>query len=300
MDTNAKQLGCVVTTFPRNFARCSVWLHFVCFAGSPALMAAPADWAPVLNTTAAWNSNAPNADRPVDVIGALQIHAELTASRRLSLGRDDALFLGGQLGAESWPRFDGLDRAALGPRFAWQHKFGLGALAPVFRVDVGADGVAARESDRAGFAASALLSWRQRFEDNTRVALTYEFARHDARATVFDRTGGEAALEVARTLDERWELVVTARWREGDVLSYATPPRPDLVELARVRATVNTFGQPRVAYSLDARTLGGSLALSRSLNEMTSLTFAYDYRRTTRSELGYVNHLVSVVLTRQF
>jgi hypothetical protein len=264
------------------------------------LAAAPADWAPNITTTATWNSNATNASRSSDTIGALALRADLGSSTRFTLGRDDAVFAGAALAAEAWPRFDGLDRAAIGPRLTWQHKFGLGALAPVFSVEFAGDAVAARESARNARAGRVTFALRQRFDEATRVALTHERAREDARAFVFDRTGAETSLELIRDLDERWSLTFTARWREGDILSYATPPRPDLVALAHVRVPNNTFDRAFVAYSLNARSLTGGLALNRTLDEATSLAFRYEWRETERAALRYVNHLVSVALARQF
>ena len=273
---------------------------FLFCASAVALAAAPADWAPNLTTTATWNSNATNANRSSDIIAALELRADATLTHRFALGRDDALFVGGQLAAEAWPRFSGLDAASLGPQLAWRHKFGLGALAPTFAIELAGDAVAARESARSGLAGSVTFAWRQRLDDATRIAFTHERARHDAREFVFDRTGSETALEVARDLDERWSLALAARWREGDVLSYATPPRPDLVALARVRVPNSTFDRPFVAYSVDARTLTGEVALTRALDEATALTFGYEWRQTERGPLRYVNHLVSVTLARQF
>jgi hypothetical protein len=256
---------------------------------------------PVLTATAEWNSNLTNSNRDSDVIGALRLRAELEAfSWRVALGHDDALVVGAGARADVCPRFDGLDQFALGPDLAWRHKFGLGALAPVFSVEAGADAVAARESDRAGFAGRARVAWSQRFDDAMQLVLSYEWSRHDARETVYDRTGREAAAELRYALDERWQVSAGATWREGDVLSYATPPRPDLVALARVRTTVDTFGSPRVAYSLSARTLGGSLAFTRSLGERSALTLRYEGRDTERSALRYVNHLVSTAISHQF
>ena len=274
-------------------------VFFLC-ASAVAFAAAPADWAPSLTTTATWNSNANNANRSSDIIGALELRADATLTHRFALGSDDALFVAGQLAADAWPRFSGLDAASLGPRLAWRHKFGLGALAPTFSIELAGDAVAAHESARAGLAGSMTFAWRQRLDDATRVALTHERARHNARESVFARTGNETALEIARDLDERWSLAFTARWREGDVLSYATPPRPDLVSLARVRVPNSTFDRPFVAYSLDARTLTGALAFTRALDEATALTFGYEWRQTERGPLRYVNHLVSATLARQF
>jgi hypothetical protein len=273
--------------------------RLVFFFCAPALVLA-VEWAPNLTTTATWDTDATNANRSSDIIAALELRADATLTHRFALGRDDALLVGGQLAAEAWPRFSGLDTAALGPRLAWRHKFGLGALAPVFSLELAADAVASNESARNARAGSVTFAWRQRLDDGTRVALTHERARLDAREFVFDRTGGETALEIARDLDERWSLALAARWREGVVLSYATPPRPDLVALARVRVPNSTFDRPFVAYSLDAHTLAGALTLGRALDEATALSFGYEWRQTERRPLRYVNHLVSATLSRQF
>ncbi len=268
----------------------------------PALACAalPAGWAPNITATATWNDNVTNADRATDVLSALQFRADAEVTHRLGVARNDALFFGGRLAAEAWPRFDGLDVIALGPRLAWQHKLGLGALAPAFSVELAGDAVFARESDRAGLAAGVTFALRQRLDPSTRVLLTQEWARQDARAAVFDRTGAETALELARDLGENWQVSLGARWRAGGVLSYATPPRPDLVSLAKVRVPNTTFDRPFVAYSLDARTLTSALALTRTLEDTMALTFRCEWRQTARGPLRYVNHLVSASLVRQF
>ena len=267
---------------------------------SPSSATAPGGWAPNITTAATWNSNATNANNSADIVGALQLRTDLAAATRLALDTDNTLLVGVNLGAEAWPRFDGLDRASFGPRLTWQHKFGLGALAPVFSVELAADAVGARESARNADAGRVIFALRKRLDDATRLALTHERARENAREFVFDRTGAETALTVTRDLDEPWSLAFTARWREGDVLSYATPPRPDLVALAHTRVPNNTFDRPFVVYSVDARTLTGALALTRTIDSATALTFAYEWRDTTRGPLHYTNHLVSATLVRQF
>ena len=276
--------------------RCAIFL----FGPALAFASTPAGWAPNITTTATWNSNATNANRSDDIIGALQLRADFAATTRLALGTDDALLVGAQLGGEAWPRFSGLDRAALGPRLAWQHKFGLGALAPIFSIELAADAIAANESARTARAGSVTFALRKRFDDVTRVALTHALTREDAREFVFDRTGAETALTVTRDLDEPWSLAFTARWREGDVQSYATPPRPDLVPLAHVRVPNSAFDRAFLVYSLEARSLTGGLALTRTLDPATALTFGYEWRQTERGPLRYTNHLVSATLVRQF
>ncbi len=265
------------------------------------LAAEPAGSPPVLTATAEWNSNLSNSDRSSDEIGALELRAGLEGSLwRFPLGHDDTLVIGAGGSADVCPRFDDFNQLALGPRLAWRHKFGLGAFAPVLSLELEGDGVAANDSDRSGFAGRARLAWRQRLDEATQFSASYERSRRDAHAAVYDVTGGEAALAVTRDLDESWQLAVAGRWREGDVVSYATPPRPDLVALATTRLLVNTFGAPRVAYSIPGHTLGGNIHFVRQLDDHSSLTLGYEYRVTTHDPLRYVNQLVSATYTRQF
>jgi hypothetical protein len=264
------------------------------------LSGAPTDWAPSLTATATWNSNVTNANRSPDIIGDLQLGADAAVSHRFALGAGDAVFLGAQIEGDASPRFDRLDRAALGPRLAWRHKFGLGAFASAFSLELAGDAALARESDRNGVAGSATLAWRKRLDPATRVAWSAAWTRQDAREALFARTGTETAAEIAHDFDERWTVAADVRWRDGTVLAYATPPRPDLVALARDHEPYDTFDRPFMAYSLTAHTLGGSLALSRAVGPSTACTLRYEWRQTERGPLRYMNHLVSASLARQF
>lgn len=264
-------------------------------------LAAHADgWAPNLTTTATWNSNVTNANLGSDRIAALQTQADLLASERYALGRNDAAHVGFHAAADWTPRFNGLTTAAAGVRADWQHKFGLGALAPLFLVELAADAVGAKDAARRGTSTGATLLLRKRFDDRWRATLTQEFTDHAARGAVYDRRGEQTTLELGYDHDEATRVTLAAFRRSGDVVSYATPPRPDLVAVASTRTTVDTFGAPRVAYSVDARTVGGKASLVRALDPDSALVASYEYRETERRPLRYVNHLVSLALVHQF
>ena len=257
-------------------------------------------WAPALALTATWHDNASNANASTDRIGALQTGAELFLSERYSLARNDSLHLSARFAGDWWDRYSGLTRGAAGARVEWQHKFGLGALVPVVAVEIAADAVMANESGRRGTGTAVTFALRKRFNDLWRATLTREFARHDARWPVFDRAGAETALEIGRELTELTRFTLRLNHRKGDVLSYGTPPRPDLVALAPNRANVETFGRPMVAYSIDARTVGARASFVSALTEQSAVILAYEWRETERSPFHYVNHLVSLTLSHQF
>lgn len=254
-----------------------------------------------VSANATWNSNASNSDRSSEAISALQLATELDLfSHRFALGRDDALFLSAGAAAEHWLRFDDLNRASVGPRLAWQHKFGLGALAPVLRAEAGVAAVRARHDERSGTSERAGLSWQQRWDEATRFLLSYEHLRHRATEIVYDQIADEVTIEATRQLGEIWSASAATRWRHGDVLSYVSAPRPDILALARVRDLVETFGRPQIVYAVEATSIGGTLGLSRSLGERASLEVGYEFRVTERSSLRYVNHLVSAGVSWQF
>jgi hypothetical protein len=273
----------------------------LCLACAVVTLTVRADnWAPNLTLTGTWDSNVTNANRSSDQIDTLLLKADALASRRFGVSRDDAVNLSFHGGADWFPRYNGLTAGALGLRGEWQHKFGLGPLAPTFSAEVAGDYIAAKETGRRGAATGLTFSLRKRFNDLTRVTVAYELARKDARYSVYDRLGREGSLELDRDLNETTRLTVGVRYRRGDVVSYATPPRPDLVSIAPDRLTVDTFGRSMVAYSIDARTWTGRAALTRALDENSAIVIGYEYRDTDHSPLRYVNHLVSVALVHQF
>ncbi|MDO8542900.1 MAG: hypothetical protein Q7S40_20855 [Opitutaceae bacterium] len=276
-----------------------VRLIALAYAAIPAGIQAQ-DWAPNLTLTSTWHDNATNAKPAADQISALQFEADMVASKRFSVGRDDSLHPTAHFAGEWWPRFNGLNRAAAGARLEWRHKFGLGALAPVFSIEGGANVVAARESERRGTSTVLLATIRKRINHALRFALTQEFSDYNARAAVFDRQGAETAVEVGRDVTTSSRVTLRFSYRDGDVLSHATPPRPDLVALAPNRVSIGTFGRELTAYSIEARTFGARLGVVHAVDTDTALMAVYEVRQTRREPLRYLNQLVSVAIVHQF
>lgn len=266
-----------------------------------ATAAAGPSWLPSAGTAAAWTSNITNANRPADIIGALQLGAEVGASRRQPLGRDDTFFTTLSARAEAWPRFDGLDRAGVGGRLAWQRKFGLGAFAPTFALEGAGEWMGARESGRGGRLGLLALTARQRLASEWVVRARHEHARHDARAAAFDRTGRETTLALDWEAAPGWRLTASVSGRRGDVLAYATPPRPDILREGRATGLMTTFDRerPMMSYVLDARTVSWRLESSHSLDPRHTLSAAAEYRDTERGAVRYLNRNLSLSLGRR-
>ena len=117
---------------------------------------------------------------------------------------------------------------------------------------------------------------------------------------VFDRFAHAFALNGSFDLTERTRLSAGYELRTGEVLSYAMPPRPDIVALANDRRTVDTFGPPYVAYNFDALTNSLSLGVSHALAQSLSLNARYEWQYTSRAHLSYTNNVLHLSIHAAF
>ncbi len=86
---------------------------------------------------------------------------------------------------------------------------------------------------------------------------------------------------------EKTRLSLGYEFRDGEVVSYAVPPRPDIVALANAQRTVATFGRPYVAYNLDAMTHTLGIGISQALTNSVALNFRYEWHYTSRADFIY-------------
>jgi hypothetical protein len=258
------------------------------------------DWAPNLTATAGWHSNATSADRSADQLDSLQLNADILAARRYPVGRDDALVLTGHLAGDWWPRYDALTRGAAGGRAEWRHQFGTDPRAPILAIEGTADFVEIRESGRRGVSTGVNASLRKRFNEFTRATLRHEVSWFDAKIGTFDSGASETSIELDRDLTPNTRLTFAARFRDGDIVTYATGFRPDLEARAPNRVELDTFDRLMTAYRIDATTWSGRVGLVRALDDRSAVILSYEYRNTTRGPLRFPNHLLAIALVYQF
>lgn len=270
-------------------------LPFAAHAAAPSY-----DWAPNLTTTVAWDGNITNGEAVWDRIGALRVNADLIGSSKYDLSASDAVHLTAHFGGDWVPRFDGLNGALAGAHADWQHVFGKDALAPVFTVEGGADMQWVHEKIRRGFASEVTLRLSKRFGSAWRAAILERFDNYNARAHVFDTRGSETTLQVGRDIGPATRVMLSARYRDGDVVTYAQYHRPDLVAIARDYLPVTTFGERMAAYSVKAKTVAGRVALVHATAEDTALELAYEYAQTRTTGLKFADQIVSLSWIRQY
>lgn len=277
------------------------FLRFAAACALASALAARADhWAPNLATTATWHQNASNADASADEISALALQVDLLSAQRYPLGRADALHLTAHLGGEWWPRFRGLTQGAVGGRAEWRHTFGPGPLAPTISIEGSADAIAARETGRRGVTTGVTFLARKRLDPRTRLSAWHEVSWLAARYSTYDRAASETALALDRELNESSRLTFSVRFRDGDIVTHATPPHADLAALALHQLDVDTFGRPMRAYRVDARTRSGRLAYTRALNEDAALVASAEWRTTARASLRFGNLLLALAIVHQY
>jgi hypothetical protein len=243
-----------------------------------------------LDMGVAWHDNITNGERATDRLAALESGASVSRSA----GR---VFRGGhRLGAragvrfEAWPRFEGLD--VIEPEIAgsWEFKPGIGPHRPVFSVEAEGGWAVARERMRGGLGGAARLALRQRAGAAWFFSAGHEWRHFDARGAAFDHTAREWFGRVECNSSQNWTLAAEGRERQGDVVSYSQPPRPDLVAIGKPITFVDTFEQhePWIAYYFPARTRSAALEVQRFFGRM-SLTLRHEYRHTLHAGPGYKN-----------
>jgi hypothetical protein len=162
--------------------------------------------------------------------------------------------------------------------------------------------VLARESPRSGYGGRLAAQVQQRLGSDWQLFAGVEWENYRARGPAFNRTGREFFFAVEYQVRPDWWLTAEGRSRHGTVVSYTTPPRPDLIKAGKVLTLLDTFerSSPLLAYYFPAETLSGSLALTRVLDPRTALVLQFEYRDTTHNALRYLNSRSTVGLTRRF
>jgi hypothetical protein len=176
------------------------------------------------------------------------------------------------------------------------------AVAPTFTLEGAGEWLAAREPGRTGRLGLLAISARQRLATDWVARIRHEHSRNDARATAFDRTARESTVAIEWEVASGWRLSAAAAYRQGDVLAYATPPRPDILRVGRAAGLVTTFDRerPMMSYVIYARTVSWRLESAHSLGADQTLAVAAEYRDTTRGAVTYLNRNLSLGLGRRF
>jgi hypothetical protein len=254
-----------------------------------------AEWGFEAETGIVYDSNLSNSDRSADVRDDWAWRSDVSVNNGLQLTRDLRLNLAADVRGDVWDRFDAFNTIGVGASAGLRYRFGLGRQAPWVLLEdrFGYD----RFHDTAQSGNDNVVGLRGGVALTERIALEggYAFESFVAPNDFYDRQLHRADARMVLDVTSSLQLALGYSYQEGDVISYAVPPRPDIARFSVEREDEDEFGQPlRTAYKLLGRTHALSFSAAYQLTKRASVQFGYEYAITTHDPLQYENHLVEV------
>ena len=254
---------------------------------------ARAEWRFEGQTGVIYNSNLSNSDRSADVRDDWAWNSDISAGNALQLTRDLRLNFGAHLRGELWDRFGAFNTIGPGASAGLRYRFGLGRQAPWVLLEdrFGYD----RFQDTAQSGCDNVLNFQAGIALSDRIALEggYAFESFVAPDGFYDRQLHRANASIVFDVTSSLQVTAGYIYREGDVISYAVPPRRDIARFSIEREDEDEFGQPpRTAYKLLGRTHALSFSVAYQLMKYASVQLGYEYAITTHDPLQYENHVV--------
>jgi hypothetical protein len=257
---------------------------------------ARAEWLFDAETGGLYESNLSNSDRSADEKYDWAWKTDLRIGNGLQLSRDLRLNLAADLRGQLWDRFNAFNEIGGGASVGLRYRFGLGRQAPWLLLEerIGYDRF--HDSDLSGWDES--LGLRGGIAISERIALEagYVFENFAAPDNFYDVQGHTGIARVIVDLTSSLQIAFGYSYREGNVISYAVPPRPDIFALTSEARPVTNFGTDPLytAYRLRGQTHAISVAAGYTLTKYLSVHVAYEYAATSHDPLQYENHSVEV------
>ncbi len=258
------------------------------------------DWIRDFRGEVVYDDNLSNSNRAADQRDDFAFAGRASFGRFCELSDALRLTLTADREARAFARYDDFSGLTIGSTAALRYRGGLGAMAPFLRLEASGGYAAFNQSLQSGGRFRTGLTVGKRLTERFALDASYFYGEIGGEIRVFDRFSHVFALHASFDLTERTRLSAGYELRSGEVLSYAVPPRPDIVALANDRRTVDTFGPPYVAYNLDALTNSLSLGVSQALTQFLSINARYDWQYTTRSHLSYTNNVLRLSIHAAF
>ncbi len=260
-----------------------------------------ADWIRDLRGEVSYDDNLSNSDRDADQ------RADFAFAGQARLGRfwtnaSDALRLTvtGDLDARAFARYQDFNRVLLGSSASLRYRFGLGAMAPFVRIEGGGGYANFEQNLQDGWRYRAALTIGKRMTDRLAIDASYIFENIGGSIRLFDRRSNSFALAASFDLTEKTQLTAFYEFRDGEVVSYAVPPRPDLLALSNANRDVSTFGRIYEAYNLDAMTNTFAFGISQALTQSVSVNVRYEWSETWRDQISYVDNILRLSIHASF
>ncbi len=294
-------------TVPRGFhslppVRCRLLFLLAIVAFSTA-SAAPRVEGPSFDASTGflYNSNLGNAQRAGDIEDDFFWNAGGGATWSAVVERDwriaARLFAGTEIPFE----YSAFTMARTGADLSVTRKFGLGPSAPRLALAVSFERDFFQDPQMSKWLLVPSARWTQPLAEGWSLEALYRFDARFAESALFSGQGNEGGLTLRWEPEGRWSFSGGYRVRYGDVVSFATPPRPDIVSVSSVVEPGNTiFGRPLTAYRLDALTQAFAAGAAFALTPDISLELTGEFQHTSRSAITYHAFLVQLAAKAAF
>lgn len=256
-----------------------------------------ADWRFEADTSAVYDSNLSNSERESDIKDDWSWHSNVRVTNGFQLTRDLRLNLSADISGQVWRRYYDFTNIRPAGSLGLRYRFGLGRTAPWVMVEDDVGYGSFIDDDRSGLDNRFRVSAGVGLTDRLAFEAGYLFEHFDARDPFWDWAGHTALARLTFDLTSSFQVSVGYSYRSGEVISYARPPRPDLVAIASERDIVDTFGFPNyTAYKLHGITNSVSVSAAYTLKKYVSIVMSYEYRNTFHSSLEYEGHVFEAKL----
>ncbi len=265
----------------------AVGLYFGC-----SLSTLLADWHFDAKSGALYDSNLSRSDRSADKRDDWAWKTDLNIGFGSQLSRNLRFNLSGEIESQLWGQFQAFDKISAGMSAGLRYRFGLGPLAPWIMTEGRLHYEEFSEDRRNGWNQQFVLRAGKGLTDRLSVEADYVWGDFSANDLIFDQVAQSCSIHFTYDLTSSLQISLGYVYRYGDVISYAVPPRPDILGVASVLSPIESFGTPYVAYRFKASTQTVALLLNYRLSKFVAIQLGYERSYTSRSPLDYVNNLV--------
>lgn len=253
-----------------------------------------ADWRFDVETGSLYDSNLSNSDRSSDEKDDWAWKSNLRIGNGFQLSRDLRLNVGADLEGQLWDRFSAFDEIGLGGSASLRYRFGLGRTAPWFLVENRMARNFVQDTPQSGWADRFGVRGGIGITDRVAVEAGYTLDNLAAPDDFYDRQGDSVDVRCTFDVTSSLQLTLGYAFRYGDVISYAVPPRPDIIPLSSEHRPDDAFGTNPlyVQYHLEASTHSVSVSAAYALTKYFSVEMDYEFDATSQGSLEYEKHLV--------
>jgi hypothetical protein len=258
------------------------------------------DWIRDFGVDVSYDDNVSRSNREADERQDVAFRALAHLGRFDQLSDDLRLTLTADFTGAAWVRYHYFNDTTASGTASLRYRFGLGPWAPFVRVEGSAGYASFEQSLQDGGRYRSGVTFGKRLTERLSLEASYYFDDIEGRVRVFDQQAHHFSVAGSFDLSETTQITAGYELRDGEVISYAVPPRPDMVALANALRHVDTFGSDYVAYNLDATTHAFSVGVSQAFTRFLALNLRYERQETSRAHLYYINNIFTASLHASF